>query len=56
VQAVLKPKRPKQPRNVLVGSSKPSSVANEDDDGETTDEDDYDDPVLVRDLLESFGS
>ena len=55
VQAVLKPKRPKQPKNTLVGSSKPSSVAN-DDDGETTYEDDYDDPVLVRDLLESFGS
>jgi hypothetical protein len=59
VQAVLKPKRPKQPRNLPVGdgsSSANTSFANDDDDGETTnDEDDYDDPALVG-LLESFSS
>jgi len=57
VQAVLKPKRPKQSRNSLARHSKPNGLAN-DDDGETTDEDDYDDDVvgLDRALLESFGS
>jgi hypothetical protein len=56
VQAVLKPKRPKQPRNLLVRDANSNKMVGDDDDGETTDEDDYDDPVLVRDLLESFGS
>jgi len=57
VQAVLKPKRPKQPTNSLVRSTKPDGLA-DGDDGETTDDDDYDDDVigLDRDLLESFGS
>lgn len=59
VQAVLKPKRPKQPRNLPIryGSSIAStSFANDDDDGETTnDEYDYDDPDVVG-ILESFSS
>ena len=57
VQAVLKPKRPKQSRNSLVKSTKPNELANGDD-GDTTDDDDYDDDAagLDRALLESFGS
>jgi hypothetical protein len=56
VQAVLKPKRPKQSRHLLVGNSQPSPFASDDDDGETTnDEYDYDDPGLVG-LLESLSS
>jgi hypothetical protein len=61
VQAVLKPKRPKQPRNTLVRSAKSDSMVaddddddDDDDDGETTEEDDFDEPGLVRDVLESF--
>jgi hypothetical protein len=59
VQAVLKPKRPKQPKNLLVrdaSSSFGSFSTVDDDDGETTnDEDDYGADGLEWELLKSFG-